>query len=121
MTIGKLSIVFGFSRSTLLYYDKIGLIRPSARSKSGYRLYNDKDVSRLEQIIVLRNAGVPLHQIGSLLTSEETEVFGKLLKRLGEMNSEIEQIKECQNYIISILSGTPTAAKIKDHTNSLIE
>ena len=55
MTIGKLSKVFGFSRSTLLYYDKIGLIRPSARSKSGYRLYNDKDVSRLEQIIILRN------------------------------------------------------------------
>lgn len=121
ITIGKLSKRVGLSRSTLLYYDKIGLLHPSLKSETGYRLYDENDVARLARAIILRNAGVPLRQIVGLLSSEESLVFSRLLKRLGELSTEIERLKECQNAIIGVLETTDTAAAIKDHREIRID
>ena len=44
LTVGRLARRFGLARSTLLYYDRIGVLRPSARSAAGYRLYDAGDV-----------------------------------------------------------------------------
>ena len=49
-TIGKLAKKFDLSRSTLLYYDSIGLLKPSSRTESEYRQYSEDDAARLEQI-----------------------------------------------------------------------
>lgn len=107
LTVGKVSKMFGISRTALLYYDSIGLLSPSERSASRYRLYSQDDIDRLKQIFILKNAGVPLNQISSLLLKdEEPAVFGKLMKRLGELNREIETLKQYQRHIITILSDT---------------
>ncbi|MEN8133472.1 MAG: MerR family DNA-binding transcriptional regulator [Pseudomonadota bacterium] len=45
-TIGQIGKRFGISRSTLLYYDAIGLLRPSGRSTANYRLYTEDDMLR---------------------------------------------------------------------------
>ena len=55
--ISQLAEQFGLSRSTLLYYDRIGLLSPSARSEAGYRQYSAADRGRLESICSLRRAG----------------------------------------------------------------
>jgi DNA-binding transcriptional MerR regulator len=49
-TIGRIARIFGLSRSTLLYYDSIGLLTPTGRSDAGYRLYSEDDRKRLERI-----------------------------------------------------------------------
>jgi len=103
LSVGKVSKMFGISRTTLLYYDKIGLLSPTERSASGYRLYSQSDITRLKQIFILKNAGMPLNQISNLIANEEQVVFGKLMKRLGEFNLEIEKLKNQQNQIINIL------------------
>src|SRR5574344_1987818 len=46
-TIGQIAKRFALSRSTLLYYDTIGLLSPSGRSQANYRLYTDNDVRRM--------------------------------------------------------------------------
>lgn len=51
----------------LHHYDKLGLLRPKQRSRTGYRLYAAKDFARLEQIVVLKFLGIPLKQIRRLL------------------------------------------------------
>ena len=112
LSVGKVSKMFGISRTTLLYYDKIGLLSPSEKSTSGYRLYSQADIDRLKQIFILKNAGVPLYQISSLIASEEQVVFGKLMKRLGELNQEIDKIRSYQKQIISILNGTALVKSI---------
>ena len=61
---------FGLSRSTLLYYDSIGLLSPSERSDSNYRLYSGADVERMELIDVYRRAGLPLVDISRVLSSD---------------------------------------------------
>ena len=47
----------GLSRSTLLYYDRIGLLSPQSRSEANYRYYGEEQRQRLRQICALRAAG----------------------------------------------------------------
>lgn len=56
----------GVTVRTLHHYDRIGLLRPQ-RSTSGYRLYGNRELERLEQIVALRFIGVPLKQMRPLL------------------------------------------------------
>jgi len=60
----------GVTVRTLHHYDAVGLLRPSAHSSSGYRLYREQDLVRLEQITVLKSLGLPLREIARLMTRE---------------------------------------------------
>ncbi len=97
LSISKIAAKFGISRSTLLYYESIDLLKPSARNKAGYRLYSEADTERLSKIMLFREAGVPLAEIANLLNAANLEVTALLLKRLGELNKEIEVVKKQQN------------------------
>jgi DNA-binding transcriptional MerR regulator len=57
----------GVTVRALHHYDRLGLLKPSGRTNSGYRLYSDRDLVRLEQIVVLKFLGLPLKQIRTLL------------------------------------------------------
>lgn len=103
-TVGKLSKMFGISRTALLYYDQISLLCPTARNEAKYRLYSQADADRLGHIIILKQAGVPISQIKTLISAEESIAFGKLMKRLGEINLEIDKLKNDQKQIIDIMS-----------------
>jgi len=66
-TVGELAKLTGITVRTLHHYDEIGLVRPSDRSTAGYRLYGDGDVLRLQQVLLYRELGLPLDQIGAVL------------------------------------------------------
>ncbi len=57
----------GVTVRTLHFYDRLGLLTPTARSESGYRLYGESDLERLEQILALRYVGLGLDRIKHLL------------------------------------------------------
>jgi DNA-binding transcriptional MerR regulator len=67
ITVGELSRISGVTVRTLHHYDEIGLLRPSGRTASGYRLYDDDDVLRLQEILVLRELAIPLDEIADAL------------------------------------------------------
>jgi DNA-binding transcriptional MerR regulator len=102
VTVGRLARRFGLSRSTLLYYDRIGLLRPAARSGANYRRYDGADAARLEQICRYRTAGVPLADIARLLASRGDEA-AVLERRLAELNREIARLRAQQEVIVRIL------------------
>jgi DNA-binding transcriptional MerR regulator len=52
---------------TLHHYDEIGLLNPSARTAAGYRLYSDEDLERLQRILLYREVGFALDEIGDLV------------------------------------------------------
>jgi DNA-binding transcriptional MerR regulator len=66
-TVGDLSRLTGVTVRALHHYDEIGLVKPSQRSAAGYRLYGDRDVLRLQQVLVFRELGVPLDEIGAAI------------------------------------------------------
>ncbi len=87
MTIGQLARRFGLSRSTLLYYDRIGLVKPSKRSASNYRLYSEDEVARMELVDTYRRGGMPLADIAALLDTSDRGSAGELLEhRLEALN-----------------------------------
>ena len=66
-TVNKIAQLAGVTIRTLRYYDKIGLLVPSARSEAGYRLYSREDILSLQQILFYRELDFPLSEIGKLL------------------------------------------------------
>jgi DNA-binding transcriptional MerR regulator len=102
-TIGRLASKFHVSRSTLLYYDSIGLLKPSARDANKYRMYSVEDYKRLEKIMVYREAGISLEKIQGILAAEQTSIINELEQRLKSLNDEINLLRQQQFYIISLL------------------
>jgi DNA-binding transcriptional MerR regulator len=70
-TVGELSKLTGVTVRALHHYDEIGLVRPSHRTASGYRQYNDDDVLRLQQVLLFRELGLPLPEIAAVLDDPE--------------------------------------------------
>ncbi|NEZ41939.1 MerR family transcriptional regulator [Paenibacillus alvei] len=66
--VGELAKLTGLTLRTLRFYDQIGLFSPSAYSDSGHRLYNEADLSRLQQILSLKELGLSLEEIKSIVT-----------------------------------------------------
>jgi MerR family transcriptional regulator, thiopeptide resistance regulator len=67
LKVGDLAKQTGVSVRTLHYYDEIGLLAPSHRTETGYRLYGEADIIRLQQIVSLRQIGFSLEQIRECL------------------------------------------------------
>jgi len=111
-TIGRLAKRFHLSRSTLLYYDSIGLLKPSARTDGNYRVYSEKDAKRLEQICVYRRAGLRLEDITTVLDSPENSLVSVLEPRLEELNEDIRRLREQQHFIIGILKNNSLFERI---------
>lgn len=60
----------GVTVRTLHHYDRLGLLAPSGRTQSGYRVYTDRDLVRLEQIVALKFIGFSLKEIGDVLNRD---------------------------------------------------
>jgi DNA-binding transcriptional MerR regulator len=103
ITIRKLAAMFRLSRTALLYYDRIGLLRPSARSQAGYRLYDEAAVSRLRQICTYKNAGLRLAEIGELLDQPAASNTGLLRSRLAELDNQIAELRIQQRAILGLM------------------
>ena len=72
-TVKEVSALAGISVRTLHYYDEIGLLRPTAKSEGGYRLYDDKALERLRQILFFREFDIPLKEIKAVLADPGLE------------------------------------------------
>ncbi len=70
-TVNEVSKLAGVSIRTLQYYDKIGLLRPTEYTESGYRLYDDAALERLQQILLFRELEFPLKDIKDIVTRSD--------------------------------------------------
>ncbi len=77
--VQEFATLAGVTVRALHHYDRLGLLKPSGRSSRGYRLYRDRDLARLEQIVVLKFLGLSLQQIARLLKRESP--LGDTLRR----------------------------------------
>jgi DNA-binding transcriptional MerR regulator len=66
-TVKELAEMSGVSVRTLHHYDAIGLVRPAGRSASGYRLYGEEELLRLQQVLFYRELDMILEEIGRLV------------------------------------------------------
>ncbi|MDY0263326.1 MerR family transcriptional regulator [Syntrophotalea acetylenica] len=104
-SISQLARAFGLSRSTLLYYDRIGLLRAAKRTAAGYRRYSENDRKYLERICMLRGAGLSLADVERMLSGDSGPSVAILEKRLGELGDEILFLRNQQHSIAAMLKN----------------
>ncbi|PUB14640.1 MerR family transcriptional regulator [Paenisporosarcina sp. OV554] len=68
-TVQKLGKMAGISTRTLRYYDEIGMLKPARINSSGYRIYGEKEVNLLQQIMFYKELGIKLETINQIVTS----------------------------------------------------
>jgi DNA-binding transcriptional MerR regulator len=106
LTITNLARACGLSRSTVLYYESLGLLRPPLRSAGNYRIYDGKSLDRLRQICIYRGAGLKLGDIRAILDQSRSQAAGVLKRRLIELSGEIERLRDHQRVIARLLKDT---------------
>jgi DNA-binding transcriptional MerR regulator len=90
-TIHKLAKLAGVSRRTLRYYDELGLLSP-ARISNGYRIYGQKEIDRLQQILFYRELGVSLEEIQTILASKDFDGGSALQSHLAALRARRTQL-----------------------------
>ena len=78
LTVGQMAEVAGVTVRTLHHYDALGLLTPAARSAAGYRLYEEADYERLQEILFYRELGFGLEGISTILRDPEYDRAGAL-------------------------------------------
>ncbi|KGR77858.1 MerR family transcriptional regulator [Ureibacillus manganicus] len=84
-TISKLAKLANVSARTLRYYDEINLLKPARINSSGYRIYGQKEVDRLQQIMFFRELDVELDTIISIMNNPEFDKTRSLQNHLNQL------------------------------------
>lgn len=110
IAITQLGRKFGLSRSTLLYYDRIGLLKAHGRTGTGYRTYSVREERRLARICEWRKAGLGLADIRIMLDGKTGAHSKVIARRLGEIAEQIVSLRQQQRLLVSLhgsVSRTP--------------
>ena len=91
-TVQKLGRMAGVSTRTLRYYDEIGILKPARINSSGYRIYGQREVDRLQQILFYRELGVSLENIRDIVTAPGFDEAGALREHREKLLEKREQL-----------------------------
>ena len=93
MTVAQVSKRTGVSVRTLHHYDQIGLLKPTEVTEAGYRLYDDGALDKLYMILVYRELGLPLNEIGSILDAPDYDRNRVLEHQIQLMQERVEKLQ----------------------------
>ncbi|WP_291651501.1 MerR family transcriptional regulator [Clostridium sp.] len=94
-TIKKLAELAGVSARTLRYYDEIGLLKPCRINSSGYRIYGQKEVDLLQQILLYRSLDMKLEDIQDIISNPNFDICQSLIEhhqRLISRRNQLDQL-----------------------------
>ena len=89
----------GVTVRTLHHYDRIGLLKPSGRTEAGYRLYGERDFSRLQQIVTLKFIGLPLKEIKALIDQNQLDMVATLRLQRELLSGKRRQVEAAMRAI----------------------
>lgn len=101
-TVKEVSKITGISIRTLRYYDKIGLLKPTELTKSGYRLYDNKALEKLQEIMFFREMEIPLMDIKKIMDNPGYDKE----QALSAQKSFLERKRNRLNGIIELITHT---------------
>lgn len=114
LSVSQLARACGLSRTTILYYESCGLLKPALRSNADYRLYGEKEIRVLKQICLYRSVGLSVRDIRRMLAAPQSDAAEVLKRRLVELDSEIGQLRRHQLAILRLLKSKPILRRTKN-------
>ena len=112
LTVGQLAEQYGVTVRTLHHYDKIGLLVPGERTSAGYRLYSDKDIARLQHVVVYRRLGFALEEIALLLDDASADLGEHLRRQRETVMSRLDEMHELVTAIDRALEKELSGTKL---------
>lgn len=109
MTIGQLARRVGITPRAVRYYERIGLLAPSARTTAGYRLYTEAEAERLAFIRRAQAQSLPLADIAVILATRDggtapcRQAWALAEARLREVNARIEELLMAQRTLVELI------------------
>lgn len=104
LTVTQLAHTCHVSRTTILYYERAGLLLPTGRSQNGYRLYGSKEVERLKSIRSYRSFGLSIQEIAPLLDRQnDIKQEQTLINQFNALEKEIQLLRQQQKAIVMLL------------------
>ena len=94
MTVNEVSKLTGVSIRALQYYDKIGLLEPSGHTESGYRLYDDTALEKLQQILLFRELEFPLKEIKEIVSRPDFDKSKALEQQIALLTMKKEHLED---------------------------
>lgn len=120
-TVNEVSKITGVSVRTLHYYDKIGLLKPTKTTDSGYRMYDDTAISRLQSILLFRELQFPLKEIKNILDSPDYDSKKALTQQIELLELEYRHIGELISFAREIKDKGVNIMNFKAFDKSEIE
>lgn len=102
-TVNEVSKLTGVSVRTLHHYDAIGLLKPTQVTNSGYRLYDDTALARLQTILLFRELHFPLKEIKSILDSPDFNREQALKQQIGLLELQRRQLDKLISFAREII------------------
>ncbi len=104
-TVKEVSNITGISVRTLHYYDEIGLLKPTDKSEAGYRLYDDKALETLQQVLFFREFDIPLKEIKAIMATPALDRNQILQMQRKMLTAKKERMERLIASIDDILKG----------------
>lgn len=98
MTVNEVSKLTGVSIRALQYYDTIGLLKPSEYTESGYRLYDDTALERLQQILLFKELEFPLKEIKEIIDAPNFDKNKALEQQIELLTMKKEHLENLINF-----------------------
>lgn len=106
MKITQVTEVFGVSSRTLRYYEQVGLLKSERPPFEKYRYYDEENINRLRQILVLRKMQIPIKDILKIYQNQDMETLVQsFVNRMEEIDSEINTLSELKAFINDFLNA----------------
>ena len=103
ISIQELTRETGVTVRTLRYYDQIDLLKPSGKTDGGHRLYSERDVVRLQQILFLKEMGFSLKEVANMLVTGELNLKGSLEKQLRFVQEEQKKFNRMERVLQAVV------------------
>lgn len=108
LTVGAVAARAGVTVRTLHHWDAIGLVRPSERTASGYRLYSAADVARVHRVLIYRELGLPLDIIGELLDAPKFDATVPLRQQRAQLLDRISRLQGMVDAVDRMIEAAST-------------
>ncbi|WP_431920553.1 MerR family transcriptional regulator [Nonomuraea jabiensis] len=112
LTVGRAAALVGVSVKTLHHWDTIGLVRPSGRTWAGYRVYSDDDVARIHRVLVYRELGFPLAEIGRVLDDPDADARDHLRRQRSELVERISRLQRMVSAVDRMLEASKAGMRL---------
>ncbi|GAB2788651.1 MerR family transcriptional regulator [Amycolatopsis magusensis] len=112
LTVGRAAALVGVSVKTLHHWDGIGLVRPSGRTWAGYRVYSADDVARIHRVLVYREIGFPLAEIGRILDDPRTDAQDHLRRQREELVERIERLQRMVGSVDRMMAASKVGMRL---------